>query len=241
MDYYNPKTLIVIPTYNEADNIFALVYGIFTVLPDTHILFIDDNSPDGTQQKIKEEQQNYVDKIFLLTRPQKLGLGSAYISGFKWAIERGYDYIIEMDADLSHDPKYLKDMIEVLNTSDVAIGSRYVPGGGIENWGLIRRMISRFGSLYAQIILNLPICDLTGGFNGWKLHVLKQIDLNSFQSEGYCFQIELKYKAYLKKIKIKEFPIIFIDRRVGQSKMSFKIFIEAIYKVWKLKFCLNKN
>ncbi|MBI2645643.1 MAG: polyprenol monophosphomannose synthase [Deltaproteobacteria bacterium] len=224
------KTLIVIPTYNEKENIKFLVSEIFYYLPTTDILFIDDNSPDQSATIIKELQKT-TPQIYLIERPQKLGLGSAYLRGFKWGLERDYDYFFEMDADLSHNPKYLPDFLKAIQTNDLVLGSRYIEGGDIENWSLMRRILSKGGSLYSQILLRLPYKDLTGGFKCFSSKVLRSIDLDSVHSEGYCFQIELTYKTHKQKFKVKEIPIIFSNRSNGKSKISRKIVLEAILKI----------
>ncbi len=233
------SVLIVVPTYNEAVNIPTLLEKIFNISNQLNVLFVDDNSQDGTVDQIKKFQTHRPTQIHLLQRPGKLGLGTAYIKGFKWALEqtvpKKFQVMIEMDADLSHDPFFLKAIFEELKTHDAVLGSRYVPGGGTRNWGLIRKFISRFGSLYAQIILGLPLHDLTGGFNAWHRHVLERINLDDVRSEGYAFQIELKYRAFLQGFRFKEVPIIFSDRFLGTSKMSHRIVIEAMYRVWLLR------
>ena len=232
------SVLVVVPTYHEADNIQELVTRVFAAVADqtpeqVSVLFVDDNSQDGTQDKILEMAANerYQGRIHLLRRPGKMGLGSAYIAGFEWGLARGFDALIEMDADLSHDPKYLPEMVQGLRQSDVVVGSRYVAGGGTENWGLFRRLLSRFGSLYARTLLRFPINDATGGFNGWHARVLHGVAFETLQSEGYAFQIELKHRAWLYGASMRELPIVFVDRCVGQSKMSSRIVIEAMYSV----------
>ena len=203
------KILIIIPTYNEIQNIEKLINKIFTLNPAVNILVVDDNSPDGTGDAVKKIiNKNYSDRLFLLERPEKSGLASAYITGFKWGMERGYDVFIEMDADFSHDPKYLGDMIGIANDHDCVIASRYVKNGGVRGWGLIRKIISKGGSLYSRIILGIPIKDLTGGFNLWKKNVLERIGLDDMISNGYLFQIELKYRAFKNNFKIVETPIV---------------------------------
>jgi dolichol-phosphate mannosyltransferase len=231
-----PKALIVIPTYNESDNIQLLISNIFKLFTENvEILVVDDNSPDKTGDKVKSlmKQEN---RIHLLSRSEKLGLGTAYVKGFQWGLERDFDYFIEMDADFSHNPKYLQPMLELLQSHDVVIGSRYIQEGGVKNWSLIRKGISKFGSMYARLA---PINDFTGGFNGWRREVLESISLDSILSGGYLFQIELKYRASLLDYSIKEFPIIFEERRAGKSKMGANILIEAVFKIWKLR--LNKT
>lgn len=229
------KYLIVIPTYNEALNVEPLVKSIFSYAPEVSLLFVDDNSQDETQAKIRALSSQYPNKIYLLGRSRKLGLGTAYIAGFKWGLDRNFQILIEMDADLSHNPIYLKDFFKLLSTHDLVIGSRYIPGGGTENWNLIRRLISRAGSFYARSILGVKIEDFTGGFNAWHAKVLEQIGLDDIRSDGYVFQIELKYRAIMANFSYIETPIVFADRTKGQSKMSLSIVMEAVYKVFFLR------
>lgn len=234
------KKMIIIATYNEKDNIENILAEVYKNAPDVHILVIDDNSPDKTYEIIERLAiEKYHGQLFLMKRSGKLGLGTAYVAGFKWGLERNYDIIGQMDADFSHNPKYLPEMFHALEEYDVAIGSRYVKGGGVLNWSAKRKFISRGGSLYSKIILGLPVNDLTGGFKCWKKEVLATIDVDNLMSTGFCFQIETTYKAYLNGFKIKEIPIIFEDRVLGQSKMSGGIFKEALLMVLKLR--LNKN
>jgi dolichol-phosphate mannosyltransferase len=228
--------LIIIPTYNERDNIEKLLELISQTDPAAHVLIVDDNSPDRTFEIVEGLiESTYPDRLFLLKRAGKQGLGTAYIAGFKWALARGYDYIFEMDADFSHDPKYLPEFLAAVETHDLVLGSRYVAGGGVKNWGLIRKFISRGGSLYARTILGLPLRDLTGGFKCFRREVLESIDLDSIKSNGYSFQIEMTYRASCKGFRIVETPIVFEDRTAGKSKMSRKIFLEAVLMVWKLR------
>lgn len=229
------KKLIVIPTYNEKENITELMKVIFLVVPESHILVVDDGSPDGTGKAV-EEFALKDSRVHLLKRSEKKGLGRAYVAGFKWGLERGYDFISEMDADWSHPPRFLVSMYATAQKNDFVIGSRYVKGGGSVNWSFSRKMISRCGSFYSRVILGIPINDFTGGFNGWHARVLKAIDLDGITTEGYSFQIELKYRAALRGFKFAEFPLIFEERREGQSKMSASIVKEAIWKVWSLRF-----
>ncbi|AUR53175.1 dolichyl-phosphate beta-D-mannosyltransferase [Aquella oligotrophica] len=235
------KKLIIIATYNEKDNIEKMLMDVFTSVPDVNILVIDDNSPDKTHEIVEKIiTERYPDQLHLMKRSGKLGLGTAYIAGFNWGLERDYDVIGHMDADFSHNPKYLPSMFEALaNGYDLVLGSRYVKGGGVVNWGLKRKIISRGGSLYAKIILGLPFNDLTGGFKCFKRKVLETIGINELKSTGYSFQIETTYKTYLNGFKIKEIPIIFEDRVLGQSKMSGSIFKEALLMVLRMR--LNKN
>ena len=200
-----------------------------------HVLVVDDSSPDGTGLFV-QQQSVHEPRIHLLSRQQKQGLGRAYIAGFKWGLEQGYEALIEMDADFSHRPEDLLKLIEKLIDNDFVVGSRYVLGGRTVNWGLVRKVISRGGSLYSRLILGYPLRDWTGGFNGWKRHVLEGIGLDLVRSNGYSFQIELKYRAMQAGFHGVEVPIVFEDRRVGQSKMSLKIVLEAFYKVWMIRW-----
>ncbi len=229
-------SLIIIPTYNEIENLKTLVHDIFALtLPGLEILIIDDHSPDGTGILADQLAQQYPG-MHVLHRPKKMGLGTAYITGFQWGLEKQFEAFIEMDADFSHRPAYLIPLLNLLKHSDVVIGSRYIAGGGTLNWGVGRKLLSRGGSWYAQTLLGAPIQDFTGGFNGWKRTVLETLDLKTLQSNGYSFQIELKYRAFLKKFKITEFPILFEDRKVGQSKMHLGIIIEALWRILKLRY-----
>lgn len=235
--------LVIVPTYNEKANIEPLVAEIFAASPAAHILFVDDNSQDGTPELIEALQARYPEAIFKLSRAQKLGLGTAYVAGFRWGLERDYEVLIEMDADLSHQPRYLPEFLQQLKTADVVVGSRYLEGGGTENWSPWRKLISKAGSCYARFCLGRKVYDFTGGYNAWKRSVLEAIDLNQLRSDGYVFQIELKYRALLAGFKIQEVPIIFVERRAGESKMSVNIVLEAIYKVifLRLTTCLNRR
>ena len=229
------KSLVIIPTYNEAGNIENLVRSIHQKKIDTDILVVDDNSPDGTGEIVKKLQSEFP-RLHLLSRPGKSGLAKAYIAGFRWGLEQGYDWFVEMDADFSHRPEDLQKIITSFEGHDFVVGSRYTAGGATENWGLMRKSISKGGSLYARVILGYPINDWTGGFNAWSRKALEEIDIDKLQSEGYSFQIELKYKAMKKNLKGTEVPILFADRKAGESKMSMKIVVEAFYRVWILRF-----
>lgn len=227
--------LVIIPTYNERDNIAAITAAVLAADPRIDILIADDNSPDGTGQ-IADELAAKDPRVQVLHRAKKEGLGRAYLHAFAWGLERGYEFLIEMDADFSHDPKYLTPMLnEAEGDSDLVIGSRWVTGGGTVNWGPGRQILSRGGSLYARTILGVPLRDLTAGFMCFRRAVLQAIDLNAVRSSGYAFQIELKYRTLKAGFRVKELPIVFEDRRVGQSKMSRKILIEGLTMVWKLK------
>lgn len=229
------NALIVIPTYNEVENIEPITSAVLGITPETvHVLVVDDGSPDGTG-KVADTLSAKNPRIHVLHRKSKQGLGPAYIAGFKWGFEHGYQNLIEMDADFSHNPVFLPRMLENLAAYDFVIGSRYVKGGGTVNWGLMRKIISRGGSLYARLILGAPINDFTGGFNGWNRRVLEAISLETLEAGGYSFQIELKYRAFKKGFRFTEFPITFEDRRVGKSKMSSKIVIEALSLVPRLR------
>lgn len=229
------KSIIVIPTYNEADNIEKLIDKIlFQGLRNLDILVVDDNSPDGTAdivKKISELESN----IYLLERPEKAGLGTAYVAGFRYAIEKKYDFIFEMDADFSHDPDEIPNFLEAMKKCDLVIGSRYKTGVNVINWPLTRLVLSVGANKYTQIITGLPVKDCTGGFKCFRREVLEAIDLEKVGSDGYSFQIEMNFKAWKKGFKICEIPIIFTDREVGSSKMSKRIIREAIWMVWKLK------
>lgn len=229
------KTLIIVPTYNEIENLPSLLESLFKILPqDGEVLVVDDGSPDGTG-KFADTVASHNPRMHVLHRAGKLGLGTAYVAGFRWGFERAFDCLIEMDADFSHDPKYLPTMLEELKHHDVVIGSRYVPGGGTLNWGIGRKILSLGGSLYSRLILGAPIRDFTGGFNGWRREVLEAVNIGTLRSGGYSFQIELKYRAFLKGYRIHEFPIVFEDRKVGKSKMNRRIVLEALQRVWMFR------
>lgn len=231
--------LVIIPTYNELENLKPIVDAVLAVDSRVDVLVCDDNSPDGTG-RLADELAAKNDRVQVLHREKKEGLGRAYLAAFRWALERGYQFIIEMDADFSHDPRFLPTLIDTAqNEADLALGSRYVAGGGTVNWGVGRQIISQGGSLYARTILGVHIRDLTGGFKCFNRRVLEGIDLNTIESSGYGFQIELTYRALKKGFTVKEIPIVFEDRRVGQSKMSRKIFLEAARMVWKLRFTVK--
>lgn len=229
--------VVIIPTYNEIENIEAIILRILDLSIHPHILIVDDGSPDGTADKVKELQSQHTGKIHLIERQGKLGLGTAYIRGFKYALELGYDYIFEMDADFSHNPNDLIPLFEACSKEgyDLAIGSRYVTGVNVVNWPMGRVIMSYFASKYVKFITGMPISDATAGFKCYKKEVLQTIDLDKIRFVGYAFQIEMKFKIWKYKFKIKEVPIIFTDRTKGQSKMSNKIFTEAFFGVIHLK------
>ena len=231
------KTIVICPTYNEIKNIAKLIQKI---LDDNlyDLLVIDDNSPDGTSEKVKEYQKIYKN-LFLEIREGKQGLGTAYIHGFNWAIQKGYDSVVQMDADLSHNPKDLNRLIKNLESNDLVIGSRYVQGVSVVNWPIRRLILSYGANIYTKFITGMPINDGTGGFKAWKVSLLKKIKLDLIKSQGYSFQIEMNFWAWVLNAKIIEIPIIFVDRTIGESKMSRKIMIEAIFSSFKIKIFKN--
>ena len=232
------KAVVVVPTYNEIENIERLLRTVFSLQREFHLLVVDDNSPDGTATVVEENFKTYPEKLFLLKRAEKTGLGTAYIAGFKWALQHGYDYIFEMDADFSHNPN---DLIRLFNAchkegNDVAIGSRYVKGVNVVNWPMSRVLMSWLASKYVRFVMGIDIYDTTAGFICYRRRVLEKINLDNIRFVGYAFQIEMKFKAYLSKFKIKEVPVIFTDRTKGESKMSSGIISEAIFGVIAMKF-----
>jgi dolichol-phosphate mannosyltransferase len=238
------KKVVIIPTFNEIENIEAIILAIFSLDENFHILVIDDGSPDGTASLVKKMQEFYSNSLFLEERTGKLGLGTAYIHGFKWALEMGYDYIFEMDADFSHNPKDLIRLYDACQKegADVAVGSRYVKGGGTVNWPWDRIFLSKGGSLYTRLITWMPVQDTTAGFVCYKRQVLETIDLDKISFLGYAFQIEMKFASWKLGFKIKEVPIIFIDRKLGVSKMHKGIVTEGVLGVLRLRWnSLFKN
>ena len=233
-----PKRLVIIPTYNEIENIEAICRAVFALEEGYHILVIDDGSPDGTAVQVQKLQNEFPDRLFLICRSGKLGLGTAYITGFKWALEKGYDYMTEMDADFSHDPKDLPRLSECCEKdgADVAIGSRYADGVSVVNWPIGRIIMSYYASVYTRTVLGTGIMDSTAGFVCWSAGVLRAIDLDAVKMKGYGFQIEMKYTAKKKGFRIKEVPVIFVNRKAGISKMSGSIFGEAFWGVIGLRF-----
>ena len=237
------RALIIIPTYNEHDNIVRLVHEIFAQQPRCpevalNILIVDDNSPDGTSDIVRDLQAREdpeFKRIHLLTRPSKMGLGTAYVTGFKYGLREGFDYIFEMDADFSHDPKEIPSFLSEIEKYDLVLGSRYIPGAHVTNWPKRRLLLSYNANVYARIITGIPVRDATGGFKCFRRNVLEAIDLNDIRSNGYAFQIEMNFRAWRKGFRIKEIPITFADRLAGASKMSKAIVREAVGMVWKLK------
>lgn len=231
----NANALIIIPTYNELDNIERMLNTLFELYPHIHLLIVDDGSPDGTANVVKRFQQERPEQLHLIERSGKLGLGTAYIAGFKWALARHYEYILEMDCDFSHDPKDVGPMIEAAQAADLVIGSRYIGGIRIMNWPFHRLLLSCLASLYVRLITGIPIMDVTGGFKCFRRKTLETIDLDRIISNGYSFQIELNYKAWCLGFKLHEHPIVFHERRNGQSKMNRAVVIEAIHSVITLR------
>jgi dolichol-phosphate mannosyltransferase len=233
----NPlRPLVIIPTYNERANITQLIPTVLGMDERLQVLIVDDNSPDNTGAAVLElKQKTFPDRLHLHSRPGKLGLGSAYVYGFKWGIDQGYDFLIEMDGDWSHSPEDLNKMLQAAETHDFVIASRYIKGGGTLNWGLGRKSLSRFASVYSRIILGSDFSDFTGGYNGWSSKLLQAIDVTSLRSDGYSFQIELKYLADKLGFRHLEIPITFTERRAGKSKMSVAIAVEACWRVWKFR------
>jgi len=231
---HTQRALIIFPTYNERENIDKIVHAVLPLDPRLNVLIVDDNSPDGTGEIAERLAQQEL-KVNVLHRKKKEGLGQAYIAGFKWAIERKYDYIFEMDADFSHGPEYLKHFLQEIKEYDLVIGSRYISGVNVINWPMSRLFLSYFANVYTRIITGLPLRDATGGFKCFRREVLEAISLDSVHSTGYSFQIEMTMRAWKKGFTIKEIPIIFVDRTAGVSKMSKKIVREAIWMVWWLR------
>jgi dolichol-phosphate mannosyltransferase len=231
-----PDVWVILPTYNEAENLERIVGAVLEQLPESRrVLIVDDNSPDGTGE-IADRLASSDESVAVLPRPRKEGLGPAYLAGFRVALDGGAERIIEMDADFSHDPAYLPRLIEATEHADLAIGSRYVPGGGVTEWGPMRRFISRGGSTYARLALRLPVRDLTGGFKCFRRVVLESIDLDTIEARGYAFQVETTYRALKSGFRVTEVPIVFKDRVDGTSKMSKSIVAEAMWRVPAMRF-----
>jgi len=228
------KTLIIIPTYNESENIEKIVPLVMEKDPSIHVLIVDDNSPDGTG-RIADEMAKKDGRVSVIHREKKSGLGTAYIAGFKFALEKGYDLIFEMDCDFSHDPKYVPHFLKAIQEADLVLGSRYIDGVNVINWPMSRLLLSYYANVYSRLVTGLPVKDATSGFKCFRREVLEAIDLGRVKSNGYSFQIEMSFRAWKKGFKIKEIPIVFEDRKVGQSKMSKKIVREAVWMVWKLR------
>ena len=228
------RSLIITPTYNEKKNIRSFIESVFKYNAESHLLIVDDNSPDKTGLEVKELQKRF-SNLFLKIRPKKQGLGTAYTEGFSWALKKKYEYVVQMDADLSHDPKDVKRLLNNLSKYDLVIGSRYIEGVSVVNWPIRRLMLSYGANLYSRLITGMPINDGTGGFKAWKISLLKKIPLTEVKSQGYSFQIEMNFRSWVLGAMIKEESIIFFDRTIGDSKMSKNIVYEAIFMVWKLR------
>lgn len=232
-----PDSIVIIPTYNEKENIENIIRAVFSLDKKFDILIIEDNSPDGTADIVRNLQKEFSDRLFMIERKGKLGLGTAYITGFKWGLEKGYDYIFEMDADFSHNPKDLPRLYNAcaVDGADLAIGSRYITGVNVVNWPIGRVLMSYYASMYVRFVTGIPVMDTTAGFKCYRRKVLETIDLDNIHFKGYAFQIEMKFTTYKLGFKIKEVPVIFINRELGTSKMSGGIFGEALFGVIKLK------
>lgn len=230
------KALVVIPTLNERENIEKLLPAVLEAGDGVHVLIVDDNSSDGTGE-LADQYALETGRVHVLHRPTRMGLGSAYIDGFKYALENtDAQYVFEMDADFSHDPKYLPDFLEAIQNADLVVGSRYVKGISIVNWPLNRLIISKIGNWYAGMVTGLPLTDVTAGFKCFRRELLERLDLDDLHSNGYSFQIEMSYKVWKQGFRIKEIPIVFVDRTVGESKITYGIVWEAVWRVWALKF-----
>jgi dolichol-phosphate mannosyltransferase len=228
--------MVVVPTYKERDNVPVLVEKIHELAPDVHILIVDDNSPDGTGEVADQLSEANKDRVFVLHRQRKEGLGRAYTDGFKYALAMGYDIVLQMDADLSHDPIYLPVFLEHIRSCDLVLGSRYLHGISVVNWDLKRLMLSKLASAYVRLVTGMPFTDPTGGFKCWRAGVLRSIGLDEVFSNGYLFQIEMTCKAYRKGFRIVELPIVFFERRLGRSKLDLAVIREALFGVLKLRF-----
>lgn len=236
----NEKILIVIPTYNERENIEKLLGRLLNIEPKLEMLVVDDNSPDGTGKLVDEIASSHA-RVHIKHRPFKEGIGPAYVDGFKWGLEHGFEIIIEMDADLSHRPRYIQTFLRKLKEYDLVAGSRWIKGGSVSNWSMQRVLLSRTANLYASTVLGGKITDWTGGFNAYRRSVLEKIDLDQVHSDGYSFQIEMKYRSLQNGFRVTEIPIVFTDRKAGESKISKHIILEALFVVWRLRFFVHKS
>ena len=228
------QSVILVPTLNERENLKDLVPGIFGLMPDISVLVVDDSSSDGTRELVGSMKADF-QNLFLLERKNDFGYGRSSVDGFKWTLEKTYDHLVTMDADFSHDFNAIPALLEKLKNFDVAVGSRYVKGGGVKNWNLFRKVLSRFANLYVKIVLGLPVADATSGFNAYQLNSLRKLNLDEIRSEGYAFLVELKYRLFRAGCNFAEYPILFSERREGQSKMSGKIIWESVKLPWRLK------
>lgn len=230
------QAIVIVPTYNERANLGELIEGIKRFAPELHVLVVDDNSPDGTGELADELAHNRSNEIFVLHRDHKEGLGKAYVDGFKWALQRKYDYILQMDADLSHDPKHLPVFFEKIRDNDLVVGSRYLNGISVVNWDLKRLILSKLATKYIRFITQLPLTDATSGFSCWRREALEAIGFEDVFSSGYVFLVEMKYRAFRKRLRIAEVPIIFVERKTGDSKLDWQVFSEAFWGVLRLRF-----
>lgn len=224
------RIVVIIPTYNESENLPVIVGRVRNAVPEAHVLVVDDNSPDGTGQ-LADDLAGSDSHIHVMHRLGKGGLGAAYLAGFAWALQDGYDVVVEMDADGSHQPEQLPRLLEALRDADLVLGSRWVAGGGVENWPTSRKFLSKGGSLYARTMLGVDIRDVTGGYRAFRADTLRKLDLHDVVSQGYCFQIDLAWRAAQRGLRVKEVPILFVERTAGVSKMSQKIVVEAMWRV----------
>lgn len=234
MQSESESTLVVMPTYNESENLPLIVPRVLAQGPGVHVLVVDDNSPDGTG-KLADELAKRNERVHVLHRPGKLGLGTAYLTGFRWALERPYEYIFEMDSDFSHNPDHIPEFLEAARDYDLVLGSRYLRGVTVINWPMSRLLLSYFANKYSSFVTGLPFSDTTGGFKCYRRRVLEEIDIDSIRSEGYSFQIETTFRAWRKGFRIGEIKIVFTDRTEGSSKMSGRIIREAVWRVWLLR------
>jgi len=229
------RCLVVLPTYNESENLRTIVESIQTFAPGAHVLVVDDDSPDGTGALADELSNEQPEKVFVLHRTRKEGLGRAYVAGLKFALARDYELVVQMDADFSHDPKYLPAFFEAARTSDLVLGSRYLKGISVVNWDLKRLILSKAATTYVRIVTRMPLTDTTGGFKCWRREALEAIGLEGVFSNGYLFQVEMTYKAFRKNLRIAEVPIVFVERRLGRSKMHWGIIAEALWGVVRMR------
>ena len=229
------RCLVVLPTYNESENLRTMVESIQTYAPGAHVLVVDDDSPDGTGALADELSREHPEKVFVLHRPRKEGLGRAYVAGFEFALAQAYGLVVQMDADFSHDPKYLPAFFEAARESELVLGSRYLKGISVVNWDLKRLILSKAATLYVRLVTRMPLTDTTGGFKCWRREALEAIGLEGVFSNGYLFQVEMTYKAFRKNLRIAEVPIVFVERRLGRSKMHWGIIAEALWGVVRMR------